>query len=148
MAYLLKADCSRGEFTVMWKAQMVASGTGKCLDWLYPMLLLVLAACRLCFISTIKEPAQTLQASFWASLVPYHNFELLPFPANSSPPPTQCKHSWYYLTLSTSQFFSILFGRNFCEQKLVIGKLSMVYLLCKFHSHAHNPWLVIALQNL
>ena len=24
----------------------------------------------------IKEPAQSLQAGFWASLVPYHNFEL------------------------------------------------------------------------
>ena len=39
-----EADCGRGEFTVMWKAQMAASGTGKCLAWLYPVLLLLLAA--------------------------------------------------------------------------------------------------------
>ena len=41
---VLEADYSRGEFTVMWKARMAVSGTGKCLGWLYPVLLLVLAA--------------------------------------------------------------------------------------------------------
>ena len=46
---------------------------------------------RLCFISAIKEPAQPLQDGFWASLVPYHNFELYPFPASPSPrhPPNE-----------------------------------------------------------
>ena len=59
---------------------MVVSGTGKCLSWLYPGLLLVLAVqastVLICFISAIKEPVQPLQAGFGASVVPYHNFEL------------------------------------------------------------------------
>jgi len=41
---ILEADCSRGEFMVIWKARMAASGTGKCLGWLYPVLLLDLVA--------------------------------------------------------------------------------------------------------
>ena len=42
------------------------------------------------------------------------------------PPPTQCKHPWYYLTRPTSQFFlSYLVGTSvICEQQLVLGKLS------------------------
>ena len=56
---------------------MAALGTGKCLGWPYPVLLLLLATqTSTLLISGIKEPAQLLQAGFWASLVPYHNFEL------------------------------------------------------------------------
>ena len=57
---------------------MVVSGTGKSLGWLYSVLLLLLAAkmSTQCFISATEEPAQPFQAGFWASLVPYHNFEL------------------------------------------------------------------------
>ena len=50
----------------------------------------------------------------------------------------------------TSQIFYILFGGNFCEQQLVLVKLSNkvkwpTYLLCNFHMRVHNPWLVIVL---
>ena len=77
----------------------------------------------MCFISAIKEPAQSLQAGFWASIVLYHNFELLPFPASPSPPPPPMKTSLILPCTSNHLFFYKLFGGNFCEQPLVLGKL-------------------------
>ena len=108
---------------------MAVSGTGKCLSRLYPVLLLLQQSkrpqCRLCFISAINYPAQPLQAGFWASLVPYHNFKLrITFSCQSIP----CHPHNVNISDTTSHFqpakFLILFGMNFCEQQLVLGKLS------------------------
>ena len=80
---------------------MAVLGTGKCLGWQYPALLLFSAVqTSTVYISAIKEPAQAFQAGFWASLMPYHHFVLAKF--------------------------SILFDGNFCEQQLVLGKLSTI----------------------
>jgi len=43
LSNLLEADYNRGSFMVIWMARMAVSGTGKCLGWQHPVLLLVLA---------------------------------------------------------------------------------------------------------
>jgi len=59
---------------------MAGSGTGKCLGWLYPVLLLLLEAqmSTLWIVLHFSHlGASTAHPGwFWASLVPYHNSEL------------------------------------------------------------------------
>jgi len=78
---------------------------------------------RLCFISGIKEPAQPLRAGFWASLVPYHNFELYTFSRQSIPAIHPMKTSLILPRTSNHLIFYKLFGRNFFELPLVLEKL-------------------------
>ena len=49
---------------------MAVSGTGKCLDWQYPVLLLVLDIHSVDFSSFQCHAAQPFQAGFWAFLMP------------------------------------------------------------------------------
>jgi len=130
-------DCRRGEFTVIWKTWMVDSGTGKCLGWLYALLLLVL--CSSANVHNV-EPAQSLQAGFWGFTSALPQFWTITFPTSPSPPPTQCNHPCTTSHVQPAKFFyliwqelllsylagtsSILFGGNFCEQQLVLGKLT------------------------
>ena len=94
MVYLLKADCSRGEFTMTWKAQMAGSGTGKCLGWLYPVLLLLWAA----------------QTSTLLIVLHFRHWGV------STAPP-----GWFLgFTSALPQFWTV---GNFYEQPLVLGKL-------------------------
>ena len=104
---------SKSEFTVMWKARMAASGSGKCLGWLYPVLLLL-----------ISPNIHTVDCASFQPLRSQHNpsrlvFELhwCPttilncklFPPVYPPPPTQWKHPWYYLVVN---FFCYLAGTS------------------------------------
>jgi len=58
---------------------MAASGTGKCLGWLYPVLLFVLAAQMstlwIVFHFSHQGASTTCPGWFLGSLVPYHKFE-------------------------------------------------------------------------
>ena len=48
---------------------MAGSGTGKCLGWFYPVLLILLAVQTSTLLHlAIKGPAQPIRAGFWASL--------------------------------------------------------------------------------
>ena len=102
---------------------MVVSGTGECLGRLYPVLLLQSKRpqCRFYFISAIREPAQPLQADFLGFTSTLPQFWTITFFHQSIP----CHPPNVNIPDTTSQpNFSISFGRNFCEQQLVLGKLS------------------------
>ena len=113
-------NCSRDIFTVMWKARMAVSSSGKCLGWQCPVLLLALASkrpqCRFCFVSAIKEPAQPFQAGF---NILYYNLSCHSIPHH--PPSVNIPDTTSYVQLAN---FLKLFGGNFCDQQLVLGKLS------------------------
>ena len=92
---------------------MAASGTGKCLGWPYTVLLLLLAA-----------QTSTQKIVFHFS----HQG------ASTTPP------GWFLVPYHNYK----LSGGNFCASaKVALKHSEMVYLLCKFRSCAHNPWLVI-----
>ena len=45
----------------------------------------------------------------------------------------------------TSNFFQVIWWEHLCaatSARKTLKHSEMVYLLCKFHSRAHNPWLV------
>jgi len=89
LVYLLKVDCSRGEFV----HGDVKGSNGGFRHW--PVSGLAISSVAACFsnpnvhsvyfafISAIKEPAHLFQAGFWASLVPYHR--TVTFSRHSSP---------------------------------------------------------------
>jgi len=129
LVYVLEADCSRGEFTVMWKTWMAASGTSRYLGWLYyPVLLFLLAAykrphCRWCFISVIKEPAQPPPGWFLGLTSGLPQFWTITFSRQSIPRPPPNENIPDTTSHVQAAYFSKLFGGNFCEQQLVLGKL-------------------------
>ena len=130
---------------------MVASGTGECLCWLYSVLLLLLAA------QTCKQQIQC--ASFQPLLRSQHNISRLVFtlqsalaitilncsgfsasPSLSTHPPNE-KTSLLLPHTTNQPIFYKLFGGNFYEQQLVLGKLLSTVKWSTFSLRAHNPWL-------
>ena len=137
MAYLLEADFRRDEFTVTWKVRMAGSGTGKCLGWLYPAMLLLWAAQT----STLLI---VLHFRHWgASTAPPGWF----FGFTSGLP------QFWSATMKTSPIlprmsnYSIqVFRRELLwaatSAREAVRHSEMVYLLGKYHSRAHNPWCI------
>ena len=127
MVYLLEADCRRGEFTVMWKAQMAGSGTGKSLGLLYPVLLLLLAVqtSTLLIVLHFRHQGASTAPPGWylgfTSALP--QFWSVTFSRQSIPcPPPNEKIPDTASHFQPANFYK-LFGGNFCEQQLMLGKL-------------------------
>ena len=123
---------------------MVASGTGKCLGWLYPVLL---SSPNVHTVDCASFQALRSQHSpsrlFFLGSTTILNCNLFPS-VHPSPATHPMKTSLILPRTSNHLIFYKLFGGNFCEQPLVLEKLSeMVYLLGKSHLCAHHHWLVI-----
>ena len=101
----------------------------------------------LCCISTTKEPAKFLWVVTSTLLVLWFHFELNPLPTSCPPPPTLCEHPSFIQLIK----FSILFGSKLSTSSKKYWECfqgnKMMHLLCKFHTHTHNPWLVVMSSN-
>jgi len=125
----------------------VVSGTGGCMGWQYPVLLLVL------IVQTFTVLILLLFSHYWANtaLLSWLLSFTCALPSFNCTIPT-AHPTWASPDITSLILLARLFGRNFLQAatsaKEALKHSKMVYLLCKFHLHAHNPWLVIGLKSL
>jgi len=137
---------------MMWKARMAGSGTDKCLGWLYPVLLLLWAAqtSALLIVLHFKHWGASTAPPGWflgfTSALP--QFRSVTFSRHSFPrhPPNENIPDTTSYVQPTNFFLKVIWQELLwaaTSAREALKHSEMVYLLGKFHSRAHNPWLVV-----
>ena len=136
---------------MMWKAWMIVSGTGKCLDWQYPPVLLFVLGVQMFIVLILlqfshKGVSTALSSWFLGFTCALPPICTLTFACHSNP----SEHSWYYLAHPTGQIFNLIWWepQQAATSAKVLKHSKVVHLLCKFHSHAHSPGLLYWFKSL